>query len=137
MSENTAALRTNRSLAKFLFLGFITLGIYDLVMMTNLTNEVNLICSRYDGKKTMHYCLLTFLITPITLGIAPLVWYHRISDRIGAELARRAIPYTFNAGTFWLWNILGALIIVGPFVYIAKLCRAMNLLNAEYNKTAA
>jgi len=67
------------------------------------------------------------------LGIAPLVWYHRISARIGNELKRRGIAYGFGAGSFWGWCILGALIAVGPFVYIHKLLKAMNLLSGHYN----
>ena len=27
----------------------------------------------------------------------------------------------FNATDFWLWNILGSLIVVGPFIYVHKL----------------
>lgn len=34
---------------------------------------------------------------------------------------------------FWLWNVLGALIIVGPFVYMHKLSTAMNKLAENYN----
>ena len=53
--------------------------------MTESTNTVNLIADRYDGKKTMHYCLMFFLVGWITAGIAWFVWWHRISNRIGAK----------------------------------------------------
>ena len=81
----------------------------------------------------MHFCLLAFLVTGITLGIGALVWYNNISDRIGAELRRRNIPIEFGASTYWLWNVLGSLIIVGPFIYLAKLFGAMNALCEDYN----
>ena len=82
----------------------------------------------------MHYCLLTFVIAPITLGIGGIVWCHRISARIGNELARRGLAYNFGAGTFWGWNVLGSLLFgVGPFIYLHKLCKAMNLLCGDYN----
>ena len=86
MNENTPArqLKTNRGLLKFILLSLITFGIYGIVVMTSISTDINLIASRYDGKKTMHYCLLIFLITPITLGIASIVWCHKISARIGA-----------------------------------------------------
>lgn len=45
----------------------------------------------------MHYCLVVFLFSWLTLGIAPVVWYHKISGRIGAELVRRGIDYEFGA----------------------------------------
>lgn len=139
MSEqvNTAPvvqLKTNRGWLKTILLSIITFGIYGLVMYSGISNDINTIASRYDGKKTMHYCLLVFIITPITFGIGAIVWSHKISNRIGKELARRGINYSFGAGTFWGWNVLGALIGVGPFIYLHKLCKAMNLLCADFNE---
>ena len=138
MSENVSnapalQLKTNRGLLKFILLTIITFGIYSLVFYSKVSTDINLIASRHDGKKTMHYCLLTFIIAPITFGIGGLVWSHRISARIGAELERRRIAYDFGAGDFWLWGILGSIITIGPLVYLHKLCKAMNLLSASYN----
>ena len=126
-------LKTNRGLLKLILLSIITLGIYPLVVMSVISTDINLIASRYDGKKTMHFCLLAFIFTGLTLGIAPIVWYHRISNRIGNELTRRGIGYSFGAGTFWGWSVLGSLIGIGPLVYTHKLLKAMNLLCADYN----
>lgn len=126
-------LKTNRSLLKYILLSIITFGIYGLVVMSSVSTDINTIASRYDGKKTMHFCLVFFIFSAITLGIVPLVWYHKISNRIGAELARRNISYSFGAGTFWGWSVLGALIFVGPFIYTHKLLSAMNMLSAHYN----
>lgn len=126
-------LKTNKGLLKFLLLSFITFGIYGIVVMSSVSNDINIVASRYDGKRTMHYCLLFFLVSPITLGIASLVWFHKISARIGAELSRRHIAYSFGAADFWLWDILGILIIIGPFVYLHKLFKATNLVCEHYN----
>lgn len=126
-------LKTNKGLLKTILLSMITFGIYPLVVMSAVSNDINIVASRYDGKKTMHYCLLFFLIAPITCGIGAIVWSHKISNRIGAELRRRGIAYSFSATDYWLWNVLGSLIIVGPFVYMHKLFKAVNLMNAHYN----
>ena len=126
-------LKTNRGLLKFILLSLITFGIYGIVVMSNVSSDINTIASRYDGKKTMHYCLVLFIFSWLTLGIVPLVWGHRLANRIGAELRRRGINYQFGAGTFWGWGILGTLIIVGPFIYSHKLLKSMNLLSADYN----
>ncbi len=126
-------LKTNKGLLKTILLTIVTLGIYPLVVMSAVSNDINVVASRYDGKKTMHFCLLTFIVAPITMGIAGIVWYHRISNRIGAELKRRGIGYSFGAGSFWLWNVLGSLIVIGPLVYLHKLFKAVNLMNAHYN----
>ncbi len=126
-------LRTNRGLLKTILLSIITLGIYGIWVMYTVTEDVNTICTPYDRKTSMNYLLLLFVFSWLTLGIAPLVWSHRISNRIGNELARRGIAYKFSAGTFWGWGVLGILILIGPFVYAHKLFRSMNLLCADYN----
>ena len=126
-------LKTNRGMVKTILLSILTFGIYGLIVYSGISSDINVIASRYDGKKTMHYCLLFFIVAPLTLGIAALVWCHRISARIGNELRRRGIAYSFGAGSFWGWNVLGSLIAVGPFIYLYKLCKAMNLLSADYN----
>ena len=126
-------LKTNRGLLKLILLSIITFGIYPIIFYSSISTDINLIASRYDGKKTMHYCLLFFLVAPVTLGIGAIVWCHRISARIGKELSRRGIAYSFGAGSFWGWNVLGSLIAVGPFIYLYKLCKSMNLLSADYN----
>lgn len=129
-----AQLKTNRSLALYILLSIITCGIYGIVAMSSVSTDINVIASRYDGKKTAHYCLMVFLLSWLTLGIYPLVWYHKLSNRIGAELKRRGINYSFGAGSFWGWYILGALIVVGPFVYTHKLFKSMNLLSENFNR---
>ena len=129
-----AQIHTKRGLLKFILLNIVTLGIYSIVFYSGISSDINIIASRYDGKKTMHFCLLLFLIAPITFGIAGIVWYHKISARIGNELSRRGIAYSFGAGSFWGWYVLGAFIAVGPFVYLHKLSTAMNLLCADYNQ---
>lgn len=126
-------LKTNKGLLKTILLSIITFGIYPLVVMSAVSNEINIVASRYDGKKTMHFCLLAFIVAPITCGIAGIVWYHKISNRIGNELYRRGIGYSFSASDYWLWSVLGALIGIGPLVYLHKLFKAVNLMNAHYN----
>lgn len=129
-----AQLKTNKGLLKTILLSLVTFGIYSLVVMTAVSNDINIVASRYDGKKTMHFCLLYFIISPITFGIASIVWYHRISKRIGAELKRRGVAYSFGASDFWLWNVLGSILFgFGPLVYAYKLFKATNLMNEDYN----
>jgi len=133
VSTPAVQLKTNKGLLKTILLSIITLGIYPLVVMSAVSNDINTVASRYDGKKTMHFCLLAFIVAPITLGIGGIVWYHRISGRIGDELSRRGIAYSFGAADFWLWNVLGSLIGIGPLVYLHKLFKAVNLMNEHYN----
>ena len=127
-------LKTNRGLLKLILLSIITCGIYGLVVWSAVSSDINTAASRYDGKKTMHYLLLTFIVAPITLGIGAIVWMHRISNRIGNELTRRGIAYNFGAGTFWGWFVLGSFLFgIGPFIYTHKILKAMNLIAGHYN----
>lgn len=132
-SAPVGQLKTNRSLIAYILLGIITLGIYPIVMMSSISNDINIMASRYDGRRTMHYCLLFFLVSPITCGIGYLVWQHKICERIGSELQRRNIAYSFNSSTYWLWGFLGTFIIVGPFIFMYKMFNAMNMLAENYN----
>ena len=126
-------LKTDRTLVKYIFLSILTFGIYGLVQMSGVSTDINIVASPHDGKKTMHFCLMFFVMTWLTLGIAPLVWYNNISERIGRELQRRGISYEFGARTYWLWNILGSMIMVGPFIYYHRLFKSMNLIAEDYN----
>jgi hypothetical protein len=130
-------LKTNRNYLIVILLSIVTFGIYPLVFMYSLANDVNLICSRYDGRKSMNFLLLVFVFSWLTLGIAPLVWTYNLSDRIGTELKRRGCHYNFGTGDFWLWNILLACIGIGPLVFNWKLCEAMNHLCSDYNQKGA
>ena len=130
---NTYALQTNRGMLKTILLSILTFGIYSIVVYSGISSDINTIASRYDGRKTMHYCLLLFLVMPITGGIAAFIWSHRLCARMGNELRRRGIAYSFGAGSFWGWNILGSAFGIGPFIFLHKLCKAMNLLCADYN----
>lgn len=127
-------LDTNRAWWKLLLLGIVTCGIYPLIFYSNVGSDVNEVCGRYDGKKQMHYCLVTLVLGGLTCGILPLIWWHQLSDRIGNELKRRGISYDFGAGTFWLWNVLGSMICgIGPIIYMVKLCKALNYMCEDYN----
>ena len=102
--------------------------------MSTIGENINQIASRRDGKNTLHYCLVYFLLGPITCEIFSIVWLHSLSNRIGDEARARGIATDFGASTYWLWNVLGSLIIVGPFIYLHKLCKTMNALCENYNR---
>ncbi len=126
-------LKTNRSLAKLILLSMVTFGIYAIIVYCGISESVNTVATRNDQKHTMHFALLMFLIGPITFGIAYIVWFHKISNRIGDELRRRNIPTTFDASSYWIWNVLGSVIIIGPFIYAYKLLTSTNQLCESYN----
>ena len=124
---------TGRGLLLLWLLTFVTCGIYPLVMWSRMSVEINMVASRYDGKRTTHFIWLPIL-GALTLGIYMFVWLHKLCNRIGNELRRRNVQYKFSAATFWLWNILGVLLFgIGPLAFTYKLCKASNLMNRDYN----
>ena len=127
------ALPTKRSLARMIFLGLITAGIYPTVIYSRIVTELNILASRYDGKRTMPFFGM-LMLAPLTLSVYPFVWSHDLCDRIGRELQRRGMDYKFGPAQFWLWNVLGSFILVGPFVFTHKLMKSMNLLNKDFNE---
>lgn len=127
-------LKTSRSFIKTILLSLVTFGIYAIVTYGQITDDVNLVCSRYDGRKSMNYYLLVFIVTPLTLGISSVVWMHNICDRIGNELTRRQVNYSFGSKDFWLWGVLGSFIFVGPFIFAHKFFTAVNKMNESYNQ---
>ncbi len=126
-------MRTNYGLLKTILLSLITFGIYAIVVYSRMSEDVNTVC-RKDGKHTMHYALMFFLIAPLTLGIGSIVWTHRMCNRMRDQIEKDNIDYSFGAGTFWGWGVLGSLIIIGPLVFEHKRFKAMNLLNERYNE---
>ena len=130
---NKLRLPTKRSLAKMFFLGIITCGIYPTVIWSRIVTELNITASRHDGRRTMPYFAM-LMLTPFTLGILSLVWMHNFCSRIGDELRYRKINDTFRPRDFWLWGMLGSLIVVGPFVFVHKLMKAMNKINDDFNR---
>ena len=122
-----------RSLWKMVRFGILTLTIYPTVIWSRMVTELPIAASRYDGRRTMPFFAVNMLV-PVTFGIAAFVWNHKLANRLGAELARRGIDYKISASSFWLWNVLGSLILIGPFVYTHKVLKAMNLINSDFNQ---
>lgn len=123
----------NRDWVMFIILGIVTCGIYYIVELTRMGIEINVTASQRDGKHTMNYCLAVFVFGVLTCGIFPFIWFHMFSERVGEEARMRGIDTNFGTGTFWLWYVLGSFIIVGPYIYMCKLCDTMNGINASYN----
>ena len=124
----------NRNLAKLILLSFITLGIYGIVVLAQISSEINTVATKYDGRKTTNYLWIFFLWGWLTCGIAYFVWFHCLSDRIGNELKRRQIPFSFSSSDYWLWCVLGSFVGFLPLIYTYKLLSATNQLNADYNQ---
>ncbi len=126
-------LKTNRSMWKFMLLSILTLGIYSIIFFIPFSYDLDKVDPRRNRAKTMNY-FFAYILSLFTFSIVLLIWHYQIADRINEALERRNIPYEFGTGTFWAWYFFGSFILIGPFVYMHKLCKAMNLLCAHYNE---
>ncbi len=117
-------LSTNRSFLKFLFLNIVTCGIYGIICLYEISKDINTIASRYDNKKTMNY-VVAWLLSTVTFGISIIVWYHKISSRIGCELQRRNYDYKFSASTYWSYSFILFIIPSFTFVFVVGIVTAL------------
>ena len=125
-------LKTNRSMWKLMLFNILTLGLYSIFFFIPFSFDVDKV-SKNEGEKTMNY-LWAHILAIFTFSIVVDVWHFHIARRIENALSDREINYDFGTNDFWLWFILGSLILVGPFIYFHKLCTAMNLLCKDYNE---
>lgn len=128
-------MKTNREWWKLMIFSCLTFGIYGIIFYSSVGEDINKLASKRDHKKTMHYCLVFFLLAPLTCGVFSFIWLHTLSARIGEEARARGIKTDFGPATFWLWGILGSFIVVGPFIYFHQLCKTMNAICAHHNAT--
>ena len=129
-------LKTDRSVWKYIVFSILTLGLYNIIFFAPLAYELDKVAPKSDRSKTMSF-LSAFILAYFTFSIVLLIWHHQIAERVEDALRDRHITFDFGTDTFWTWQVFGSLILVGPFVYVHKLCQAMNLLCADYNEKNA
>ena len=126
-------LPTNRSMWKLMLLSLLTCGVYPFFFFMPLAADLDKVAPKSDRSKTMSFAA-AYIIAFFTAGIVMTIWHYEIATRVEEALEKRQIDYEFTKGDFWGWYFFGSFILVGPFVYFHKLCKAMNLLCASYNE---
>ena len=126
-------LQTNRSMLKLMVLTLLTFGIYSIFFFIPFSFDLDKIAPKKDHSRTMNY-LFVFILAFFTFSIVIDVWLYHIASRVEEALTEHGIEYEFGTHDFWGWLVFGSFLIVGPFVYYHKLCKAMNLLCKHYNE---
>ena len=127
-------LKTDRSMWKLIIFSILTLGIYSIVFFIPFSFDLDKIAPKPDRSKTMNF-LFVYILSIFTASIAMVCWHYQIAQREEEAMEKRDIRYNFGTNDFWTFGVFGALFFgLGEFVYYHKLCRAMNLLCADYNE---
>ena len=126
-------LQTNRNMWKLMLLSLLTCGVYSIFFFMPLASDIDQVAPKRDRSKTMSFAA-AYILAFFTANIVIDVWHYEIASRVEEALEKRQIDYEFTRGDFWGWFFFGSFILVGPFVYFHKLCKAMNLLCESYNE---
>jgi len=125
-------MKENRSLLLLVILSIFTLGIYGLFFWHGYARDMNIVCSG-DGRKTRGI-IAQIVFSILTLGIYNLVWLYGVGDRIFFNCTKRNIPNHVTGGSVLLWYVLGAFILIGPFIGLYQVISGLNQLCIDYNK---
>ena len=126
-------LQTDRQIWKLIIFTVLTLGLYSIAFFTPLSYDLDKVDPKRGREKTMSF-MLAYILSLFTLSIVLTVWFYKLAGHIEEALSRRKIDYAFDTGDFWKWYFFGSLILIGPFIYYHKICKAMNLLCQSYNE---
>lgn len=127
-------LKTNYSFLAYLFLGWITCGIYDLYLIYCISRDIN-ITGQGDGENTPG--LLAFiLLSWVTCGIYQYIYFYKLGNRIQRTGNRYGLMVQENGTTILLWYLLGILTCsIGVYIAIYIVFSNMNKVNDAYNRS--
>jgi len=129
-------LRTNYSFVAYLFLGWITCGIYDLYLIHCFSKDIN-VTGQGDGENTMGVLPL-ILLSLATCGIFSYIYYYKLGNRVQRTGARYGLQIQESGTTMLLWLIFGALIcFIGPYIAMYMLIKNINMVNDAYNRSVS
>ena len=125
-------LKPDRSLVKYLLLGFLTLGIYEIWYLHYLVKDVNELC-REDGKKSPGI-RVAILLTLVTCGLYAIFWWYRIADMLNTAARRRNLEVSINGGAMIACILLGNYVFsIVSWVGLYWVFEAANTLAVDYN----
>ena len=133
MINRTNHLIKYHSFWKYLFLSFITCGIYGIYVFWGVVNDINEICNK-DGKKSPNY-ILVLLLSLLTCGIYGLYWWYIQGERLYKAAEKYGIDVREKGSTMLLWQILNCTFMpgIGALVAVYIMFDNMNQIALVYN----
>ena len=128
-----APLKTDRSLAAYIILSLITLGIYGFFFVHSVAKDVNVACGE-DGESTPGLGMYIILCI-LTCGFYGIWWEYKLGNRLQKKAPDYQLMIQENGTTIVLWRLLGSLLCgVGTFVGSYILIKNVNLICSGYNR---
>lgn len=128
----TGALKTDRSIWAYIFLGIITCGIYGLYMMYTLERDINIACDG-DGDHTTSFWAYLGL-TIITCGIYHFYYVYKMGNRLQRNAPRYGLSFQENGTSVLMWNLFGMFLCgIGAYIAMNILLVNTNAICREYN----
>ena len=113
-----------RSIAKYLILNTITLGIYGIFFWYKWTEDVNAICEG-DDKDSANY-LLVLILNVFSFGINILVWNYQMAERLYQRAADYGVEIKHGGLFVMLCKFLPLVNTILKIAYINKFVEAYN-----------
>ncbi len=129
-------IKDNYSLFTYLFLGFVTFGVYSIWCLHHLVKDVNELCAEY-GKRSSGV-VIYLLLSIVTCGAYSVFWWFRIADMLAYAVKKRELRSNITSG-FVLASMALNYIMCGiaGWVGIHKVFEATNELAGDYNRRKA
>ncbi len=125
-----------RSFWKYFLLTAITCGIYGIIFMWTMINDMNVACGEVedsDSEKSPNFIVL-FLLSTVTCGIYMWFWWYKQGNRLKhcGEIYGARVDET--GGTYLLWLIFGSVVCgIGPLYAMHLLIKNVNTVCRGYN----
>ena len=128
----TGALKTDRSIWAYIFLGIITCGIYSLYMMYTLERDINIACDGDGDHTTSFWAYLGLSI--ITCGIYHFYYVYKMGNRLQRNAPRYGLSFQENGTSVLMWNLFGMFLCgIGAYIAMNILLTNTNAICREYN----
>ena len=129
-------LNEKRRLWKLILFGMLTFGIYNIVFMWQMIDDINTSCGyveKSDTNRSPNY-LVVMLFSALTFGIYGFYWYYKQGNRLRNCGAEYGLRIDEKGGTYLLWMIFGSfLFLIGPLIAMYLFIGNVNKLCSVYN----
>ena len=132
---------TKRSGFLFILLNIVTASLFGAFVLSAIGKEIDSLYADKEGYRKGRSFWLCYLLGFVTLGIIPLIWCARASDKVGKLAKERGIEKpTTTYQSMVLGIIPFSVIVIGPFVSFIRFFGVLNKLerlsNEEKDKEA-